>query len=73
MDNEVDVTEFGRLKPGQKFKMCYPGAPVSVKCQLGPAAHQLAETTPDWLGWAVRLDDGELNEWEAMTIVIAVE
>ena len=73
MDVEVDVTEFWRLKPGQKFKMCYPGAPVSVKCKLGPAAEVLEKTKPDWLGWAVRLEDGQLNEWEADTIVIVVE
>lgn len=72
MDVEVDVTEFWRLKPGQKFKMCYPGAPVSVKCKLVPQG-RLEEITPDWLGWAVRLDDGQLTEWEANTIVIAVK
>lgn len=69
----MKLVKFGDLEPGQKFKSTYPGANnIMMKCRTLPGA-QITESTPDFLGWAVELSTGDLNEWENSYIVCVVE
>ena len=68
----MEKVELGSLKPGQKFKLTYPGARVWMMCEVVPGGTLWASTS-DWLTWAVCLENGQLNEWEKEAIVIVVE
>lgn len=71
--DNVKIVKFGDLKPGQKFKATWPGASnVMIKCYTVPGTN-ITEYTPDFLGWAVNLSDGQLNEWEKSGYVCLVE